>query len=123
MEEQIGHTLDIDWLGDKVLVLIGKQLAELFEADPSIESILNKDPCLDPCLNGLVVNADRDGKTYWFVVIKERSRLVIQHESIHLAQFLLDKRNIPTDVDNTEVLAYLVGFIYEKICTFAKVKP
>ena len=119
MEEQIGHTLDIDWLGDQVLILIGKDVDDIIEAEPTIEIIFDN----AVGVSGIVINAIRDGKTHWFVVINERKRDVILHESIHLAQFLMDKRNIPTGVENTEVLAYLVGYIYENICMFAKVKP
>jgi hypothetical protein len=37
------------------------------------------------------------------------------HEAVHLADLLMDSRGVPTDVSNTEVRAYLTGYIVEQI--------
>ena len=59
-----------------------------------------------------------DGDHYFLVALKDLNIENIVHESVHLAQLILEFHGINTDKRNTEILAYTTTHIFETIKKF-----
>ena len=59
-----------------------------------------------------------EGNHYFLVALKDLNIENIVHESVHLAQLILEFHGINTDKRNTEILAYTTTHIFETIKEF-----
>ncbi len=55
------------------------------------------------------------GKHFALVIPPEASPATWVHEAVHIADFIMDYVGIPCDMSNTEVRAYLTGYIFERL--------
>lgn len=59
------------------------------------------------------MDVDPNGRAFFSMVIKpEATKATWAHECVHIADFVMDRLGIPTDVSNTEVRAYIVGRLF-----------
>ena len=91
----------------------------VFKSDKSRVKFLRKKglteiPANDhACFASSHMDAGPDGRAWFSMVIKpEANDATRAHECVHIADFLMDRFGIPTDVSNTEVRAYLVGKLF-----------
>jgi hypothetical protein len=65
------------------------------------------------CFGSTHLDIDDTGRGWFSMVIKPvANQSTWAHECSHMADFLMDRLGIPTDVSNTEVRAYLVGRLF-----------
>jgi hypothetical protein len=110
--------IQVEWLKAAVVVTVNqKELDALTDANPGLIQVLPSGP-----KRGFAVVATFEGETFFLMGVN-KTRTTILHECIHMAQFLLDDRNAPTDVSNSETVAYMAEWLYKETCEIAKVKP
>lgn len=54
-------------------------------------------------------------KSFCLVIPPEATQSTWAHEAVHIADMLMDYVGIPCDANNTEIRAYLVGYIFERL--------
>ena len=85
--------------------------------------ILEKDMCVHYNLNSKILNLMpyshvlMDGDNI-VCVLRTNSKNTIVHECVHIAWYLLHTIHVNIDVNNHEIQAYLVDYLYEKIVEF-----
>ena len=72
------------------------------------------------CINGTASVLVNNGLNYYAIRIKKRAARAVVHECVHMAQFIFEDKGIPTDVGNTEALAYMVDYLYSETMRILK---
>lgn len=69
----------------------------------------------DSC-DGRALQIEQGGSAAFIIMIKSLglNYRTLVHECVHMAQYILDYKGIPTDVDNTEVVAYLTDYLFKE---------
>lgn len=76
---------------------------------------------LQPCLGCVSRLIDENGSPVFSMTITSEATLSTwAHEAVHLADLVMCDRGIPTDVENTEVRAYLTGYAVHQISEIMK---
>ena len=77
----------------------------------------------DPVRPGIPVHGavfkDLDVRGVWIysmLLTPESTPGTWAHEAVHLADYIMDSLELPMDVSNTEVRAYMVGHTIDQIC-------
>ena len=69
-----------------------------------------------PCTGSAHYMKDKDGFPYYSMVISKNSSVgTWAHEACHIADFIMEHVGIPFNADNTEIRAYMVGFMVDII--------
>lgn len=71
--------------------------------------------------NGHSMVLTHDGSIYYVIVIKKKERRVVVHECVHMAHQICFHKGIPVDIDNSEIIAYLVDFLVEEVLKITKI--
>ena len=68
-------------------------------------------------LGCVAMHADDDTGSVMFslTIDPEATLSTWAHEAVHLADLLMEDRGIPTDASNTEVRAYITGYVVDQI--------
>lgn len=103
----------IEWLDVEVLLITKRSVFRKFTKK---EKLYNLDG--EEVNNGVSCYVDRDGFRYFIIGLFIHTERVIWHESLHMTHQVMDYKGIPIDGGNTEVQAYLQGFISQKIKEF-----
>lgn len=102
-----------DWLQLEVCVVFTKQQHEFMIKENGLEDA----PFADDWGNvhGSMSTLHNGGVTSYVMVICDRNRRVITHESIHCVHHIMDEKGIPINLDNTEVMAYMTDYMVESV--------
>jgi hypothetical protein len=65
--------------------------------------------------NGSCTVLEDDGLEYFVIIIKNRRKETIVHECVHMVHMMMEKKGIPINYENTEVMAYLTGWLFKNI--------
>jgi len=57
---------------------------------------------------------------YYFIAMRRMNRSVLVHECVHVANFILQEREVPISIKEDEVQAYLVEEIYRNLSRLFK---
>ena len=102
--------ITVDVYGTDVILLKTQE-----EIDDFIE--LNElSPDTYPICNGYSAwfNHTGNGKTGFVLMSHDWSVHTLAHECVHVAHFIMKHSGIPISYKNTEVEAYLVGYLFEQ---------
>ena len=67
----------------------------------------------DACFSSAHMDVGPDGVAWFSMVIKDGATMAtLAHECVHIADWLMDRFGIPTDVTNTEIRGYIVGHLF-----------
>lgn len=103
------------------LEMIGHQNVTVFLSRVELEFFIKKNGVHGRWLadwdksNGFVDDPEGPDGRYIIIGLRDKSRRVVIHECVHAAHHIMDFRGIPISMDNTEIQAYLVDFLCERI--------
>jgi len=109
---------NIEWLGEQAFILTSiTQLRRFKKMHEIPDSVLcDEDWHL---YNGRVITAVNKKIRYFFLILKIPRASIIVHESVHLAEFILDHHGIKA---KGEVLCYMAEHIFNKVTKCLKIK-
>lgn len=94
----------------------------IFRSEKARHKVLRKQGCddLDRHSDAALASAHRDftasGQVRFSMVIKPEASLgTWAHECSHMADFILDHFHIPLGIENTEIRAYLIGYLFDNL--------
>ncbi len=104
-----------DWLNFEVVLLDTQEKFDYF-----IErNQLGNEPIADDwkCANGscAIFDNEPEGLSYYVMVIRRKKLDTVVHECVHMVHMMMEKKGIPIDYDNTEVMAYMTGWLFKEI--------
>lgn len=65
--------------------------------------------------NGFVDDLDGPDGRYIIIGIRNKSRRIVIHECVHAAHRIMSFRGVPVTAENTEIQAFLIDFLCERI--------
>ena len=109
---------NIEWLSEQIFILTSiTQLRKFKKLNNLPDEILCDDDW--HLYNARAITAVNLKIRYFFLIFKGQSASTIVHESVHLAEYVLNYYDIKP---NDEVLAYMVEHIFNKITKCLKIK-
>lgn len=62
-------------------------------------------------------NEDAKGVVWWSMYIPKKANLpTIVHECSHIVDFMMDTHGVPINMENTEIRAYMLGYLFQDVC-------
>ncbi len=92
--------------GVDVLLLCGENQEKHFIRLNHLKSDFFIENCLGSYWYGM-----HEGNTHFIMCIRSNEFSIIAHECVHIAHCVMDHMGIPISLKNTEVEAYIVGFL------------
>ena len=71
---------------------------------------------------GLSCFVNYNNRKFFFIAIFDHSRSLVYHEVLHVIQRILKYKGIPVNIKNTEIQAYIQGYVAESILNHKKYK-
>lgn len=106
------HKIKVEVFGQEILLFSSREDFNRWEKRNPIESreAFHRDLDMSEGMAGGIFT--EAGDAHWFIYLTELNLKTLCHESLHLAYMLLDVVGVRHDLDNHEILAYLLDFIF-----------
>lgn len=107
--------IKLDWLNFEVVLIDTEKKFDFFIKRNSLE---NEPISQDwKCANGscAIFDNEPEGLSYYVMVIRRKELDTVVHECVHMVHMMMDKKDIPIDYDNTEVMAYMTGWLFKEV--------
>ena len=103
----------LKWLDVEFLLIPNRIVYEAFINDNNLH---DEDFVNDMfTANGNCIQLMHEGLPHFIVSLFDPDRRVLYHEALHLTHMIMEHKGIPTEAYNSEVVAYLQGYIAEWI--------